>query len=852
MQPTSVATKVQLIVVPHAHGAREGMLPFEHARLNRVRLIDRLLEIFAADPEYTHFLLDVQTVILDDYLEVRPEKDAVIRELISAGKLTVGPWYVQPEESLVSGESLVRNLQMGIASARRYGRVMEMGMLAGSFGHAAQLPQVFTGFGFEAACVLGGRPETWNWEALDGSGIELYRLPMGYAMPDGFEEALQALDREAEIPGFGRIRVLLTAGVPEPDFPRYFHSLNRSRVRDWEVVQASLPEAIARARREAAAARATGSAPETRNGELLESNQTGMLSARIPLKLRNAKAQTMLERWVEPFSAFASLTGQEPSHAMLKHAWKLLLQNHAQPSIGGSATDEVHRDMLNRFDRLDVLSRRLRDEAFAALQGEAPKGLAGIAGLPVPASDLLRQEGLRLYNPHPWEHLAPIETTFTLDAPEDRGTPDPIFSLLDEEGLPLSYEILSLERGSRPSPDDENAAAPIPTVTFRIRLLAMLPPLGYRTLKIERELGDQPRHPELYHGSDWIENRFFKVRILAGGIEIFDKTLEERIVHTFEDRADQGDAHAFIPVAGDEPLDSLTWEWDAWQIIHAGSTLRLLLKGTWALPMGLAANRAEREGTAPLHVQMEISLHAGLRRVDVESTFANRSSDHCLRAVFQTPDTIEQTHADTAFGWVKRDSLDPERCVFPMHSQVLIERPEGLAGLASMGLHALKVEGKSLNLTLLRAFGRHDRLAVPEAQCQGTQSYRYAWVSQDADEPFGTAIRRGQEFVVPAMAAPLADWKGHRMAELIEIDQPAWQFSALKRSESGKHLVLRVFNASPEPQAGTVHFGFPVDRVMAARLDEAPREELPLGPRQFTALLGPHEIATFLIVPRTR
>jgi hypothetical protein len=842
MLQTSVATKVQLVVVPHAHGAREGALPFEQARLNRVRLIDRLLEIFATDPEYTHFLLDVQTVILDDYLEVHPEKEAVLRELISSGKLTLGPWYVQPEESLVSGESLIRNLQIGIGSARRFGRAMELGMLAGSFGHAAQLPQVFAGFGFEAGCVWGGQPEAWIWEALDGSGITLHHLPVGFLMPESFEEALQALDREAEAPGFGRIRILLTEGVPEPDFPRYFHALNRSRVREWEVVQASLPEAIARARREAGDL-------DVRSGELRESNLTGQLSARIPLKVRNAQAQTLLERWVEPFSAFASLAGRDYPQAMLKHAWRLLLQNHAQPALGGSASDEVHRQMLTRFERLEVLSRTLRDEAFAALQGEFPKGLAvqaGFSGPSAPAADQPRQEGLRLYNPHPWEHLAPVETAFTLDAhPTENGTP--VFSLLDEEGLPLSYEILSLEHGSRPSGDGE-----IETVTVRLRLLAMLPPLGYRTLKIERELGDQPRHPELYHGSDWIENRYFKVRILAGGIELFDKTLEERIIHTFEDQADQGDALAFMPLPGDAPVDSLTWEWDSWQIVHAGSSLRLLLKGTWALPQGLSQSRQERDGNAPLHVQMAIALHAGVRRVDVTTTFANKSGDHRLRAVFQTPDAIEQLHADTAFGWVKRDCLAPEQAAFPMQSQVLIERPEGLAGLAAIGLHELEARDKTLHLTLLRAFGRQDRTAVPEAQCLGSQTYRYAWVSQDADEPFGTAIRRGQEFVVPALASPLADWKGHRMAELIEIDQPAWQFSALKRSESGKHLVLRVFNASPEAQTGTIQFGFPVDRVVVARLDEMPGEELPLGPRQFTAELRPHEVATFLIVPRSR
>src|SRR3982750_4285616 len=101
----------------------------------KLQLVDHLIRIFDTDPTYTHFMLDGQTIVLEDYLEIRPEREAKLRELIESGKVAVGPWYVLPDEFLVSGESLVRNLQIGMSPARRFGRSMELGYLPDSFGH---------------------------------------------------------------------------------------------------------------------------------------------------------------------------------------------------------------------------------------------------------------------------------------------------------------------------------------------------------------------------------------------------------------------------------------------------------------------------------------------------------------------------------------------------------------------------------------------------------------------------------------------------------------------------------------------------------------------------------------------
>ena len=111
--PTAPAGPATLLVVSHTHWDREWYLPFQLYRIKLVRLIDRLLAILENDPRYAYFMLDGQTVILEDYLEVRPERRAALEGHITSGRVLAGPWYILPDEFLVSGESIIRNLQRG-------------------------------------------------------------------------------------------------------------------------------------------------------------------------------------------------------------------------------------------------------------------------------------------------------------------------------------------------------------------------------------------------------------------------------------------------------------------------------------------------------------------------------------------------------------------------------------------------------------------------------------------------------------------------------------------------------------------------------------------------------------------
>src|SRR3954449_3365219 len=141
-EPTVVA------IVPHTHWDREWYSPFQTFRVRLVRLLDDLLPLLEQDLSYTRFLLDGQTAVLDDYLEVRPEAAATLTRLAAAGRLSVGPWMVLMDEFMVSGETMIRDLQFGIARGAQFGGVMDVGYLPDMFGHVAQMPQLLRLAGF--------------------------------------------------------------------------------------------------------------------------------------------------------------------------------------------------------------------------------------------------------------------------------------------------------------------------------------------------------------------------------------------------------------------------------------------------------------------------------------------------------------------------------------------------------------------------------------------------------------------------------------------------------------------------------------------------------------------------------
>jgi alpha-mannosidase len=371
--PDSAPTTVY--VVPHTHWDREWYATFETFRAQLVELWDQLLVLTEADPDF-RFLMDGQTVVIDDYLEVRPEAKARLEGAVRRGQIQVGPWYTLPDEFLVSGETLLRDLQRGIAAAEAHGGSMRVGYLPDSFGHAAQMPQLYRQLGFRYAAVWRGVPleidrVAFTWEAPDGSRI--LTAYMGNSYSQGVDLPTDAATLAA------RISSALEAIAP-------FHptaDVLLMNGNDHVLPQAALSAAVrgASGRLNGAIIRLarlddylatlpTEGWPHWR-GELRSSARAnvlmGTLSVRVPDKQLYARATRTLERLAEPAAALSGLEMAAPLH----DAWTMILQNAAHDTACGSGIDAVAQTARERSAVALTLANHVLERCLLSL---APEG----------------------------------------------------------------------------------------------------------------------------------------------------------------------------------------------------------------------------------------------------------------------------------------------------------------------------------------------------------------------------------------------------------------------------------------------------------------------------------------------
>ena len=168
----------------HSHWDREWYLPLESYRLNLIGMVKNLINNIE-NHELNFFLLDGQTIILEDIQAIEPTLFQRLTDLIKAKKIAIGPWYILGDQSLVCGESIIRNLALGLKLCAQLGSQSNIGYCPDTFGHCADLPRILNLFGIQTAIVWRGVDFTNNkpyfiWRSLDKSQVLTYIFEHGY------------------------------------------------------------------------------------------------------------------------------------------------------------------------------------------------------------------------------------------------------------------------------------------------------------------------------------------------------------------------------------------------------------------------------------------------------------------------------------------------------------------------------------------------------------------------------------------------------------------------------------------------------------------------------------------------
>jgi alpha-mannosidase len=769
-----VTDRAVIHLVPHTHWDREWYEPFQVFRMRLVDLIDQLLERMAADPRL-RFTLDGQTATVDDYLEIRPEAEPLIRELIDEGRLAIGPWQILLDEFLVSGETIVRNLEMGWWRAEALGGAMRVGYLPDMFGHIAQMPQILRRAGIERAVVWRGVPASIDrhaffWRSPDGSVVDTEYLVGGYGngaylfdVPDRLGLKLGEY-RRLNAPTYGDRSLLAMYGtdhaVPSPMLADLVDLVNAAES-DVEVRLATLTEYLDRDRdRHPGPA---GDAP-TWEGELRSGARANILmnvvSARVDLKAAAARAERRLERYAEPLAA---LHGTAWPARLLDLAWRRLIDNSAHDSIGGCSHDEVVAQVIGRYAEAEQIASGLVSAVLRGIAGRLPAGgWVVVNPSPVDRDDLVEVD---VAVPPTWSAVAirlgdrvvPTQELVREGAAQGtyhvRGADLGEFFRRRRHGRELLGRFIN-------SADVDGAASP-PRVGIRVDRVPDPPELDVDELMAIIAEEGQARPDDLWDVAIDVTHRrrvlarlpapalgyAWATEVDAGGVESdavtnavegTERSLGNGLVEvtvaddgTFRlagggtaldgvgrivDGGDAGDSYNFGPPSDDTIVDQP-------QSVDVRLGERGPLRGdltivrTYAWPRGLAADGMSRTANSVLtDVTTSIELRADEPFVRVAVAFDNDSTDHRVRFHVPLPARVQASSAEGQFAVVDRGlELEGGHGEFPLPTfpAVGFVSVEGCSALLDQVTEYEVVDGRELALTVLRSFGLISRNANP-------------------------------------------------------------------------------------------------------------------------------------------
>jgi len=880
-----VTTTFIFHLIPHAHWDREWYLPRAafHARL--IPMLDELIDRLQTDASFRTFLLDGQTVIVEDYLRARPEREGDVKALVKTGRFQVGPWYVLADELIPSGESLIRNLLLGAADAERLGGRLDVLYSPDAFGHPAVLPTLAREFGLKYGVLwrgLGGRPgqerDFFRWRGSGGDSREilLWHLP-----PEGYEIGAALPGAGARLPDlWTQVRATLVQRAAGKHIPLFVgadhHAPHPALARLRDLLADLEPASAFRISRLDEFFQAAESTPATPiEGELRWSygytwTLQGVHGTRAPLKRRHGQIELWLERIAEPLAALVRLSGGRDRRPILEAAWRTLIRTQFHDTIAGCTADSVAAAAEHRLTEVAAYAAELTRGALMDLAGHDP--------------DVQRERtdgtapGLVLWNPAVRARGGVTVTDITVfrrnvlvGPPSEgrrrarEGTGYRPFSLYDREGRAIPVQVLA----QRPAQERREATRHYPDQDevdqVRIAFRApSVPGLGIAALTSGPPV-PRSRSEEVRVRGRTLENRFVAVSLERNGaLTLHDRRRNERYgdLLRLEDGGDAGDAYSYCPPVRDRIKPS-----------RGPIAVRRLAGG----PL-VAALEARWEVVRGVDARLVVQLFADSPIVRVTLDVDNRNRYHRLRARLMTGLGGVPATAGAPFGAVERpavnaspDGAQPARetpvRTAPAHRFVAAAHgPRGLAVLAPACFEYECTARGDLLVTLLRAIGDLSRgdlptrpghagwpTAIPAAQSIGSSRIDLAIVPVSAGD-----IERGD--VLPQLwedaFLPLHGlWLRDAAAPLtitpvsIALEGSGLVYTALKPAQIGSPTVLRCYNATSRKAAGAWRFANGVKTAHRVRADEREAVALVLEQRgnivRFVA--EPHEIVSILV-----
>ncbi len=857
-------------VIPHSHWDREWYMSFEQHRMRLVELFDALIETMEKHPEYNYYHMDGQYIVIDDYLEIRPQMRDRLMKLIHDDRIQIGPWYVLQDEYLTSGESNVRNMLYGIKLCKEIGADPVMtGYFPDAFGNISQAPQILKGFDIDNAAFGRGvgailednkvdpdspnNPSEIIWRSPDGSeviGVMFVRwYHNGMELPTDRDALKKRIDDIVDglLPSAATPNLLVLNGCDHQPVQTNLHEVLKV-ARDiygdsMEIKQSNFKDYVESIR------------PYKDSFSLIEGEINGQLTAgavplidtastHIPLKIKNHRGQNALDRIAEPLSMIALLSGGKYHDDELFYAWKKLMQNHPHDSICSCSCDEVAAEMDTRFEKSHEVARFVKDEAMDAVVSKLN-------------TQSLGDRTITVFHTAPGISCGTVKVF--VDFPENSGIDT--LHITTAEGTPVPCTVKKLGRTFTYTLPKDRFRQPGYVDRFEVVLISRHEGIGYETYAVHSGNGKTIER-KVKATERGAENESIAFTVNANGsITVTDK-ISGHVYHNnniYEDVGDVGEEYNFRPVQNDVPITTENDTAKVWIEDENDCFVTIGVENTMNLPVGIKDKKRTSETTAH-SITTYFTVTAGVHRIDVTTKFNNQSENHRIRALFVPEIMAERCLAEGQFDVVDREITPSPAWKNPCYCQrmqaffALFEQNRGLM-IASRGLNEYEIlrDGKNtMALTLLRCvdqLGDWGVFPTPSAQCKGEHTLKYSIIPFDKNTK-AAAYNEGFTFNGDVFAARSA--KPHcgelpASSDLFSVSGDYLAFSAFKKAENSNNGILRLYNSDNEPHTLTINFKKPVKAVYETNLGERRLKEFTIENDKLTTEIGIKKIITLEI-----
>lgn len=827
--------------IPHTHWDREWYRSSDAFRIRLTYSFDMLLNILDTNPEYKYFTFDGQTAALEDYLSIRPENKDKISRYISQQRLFVGPWYIQPDLFLVSGESILRNLVIGSNIASDLGHCMEVGWVPDAFGQIQSTPQIFKELGMKALFAWRGfnyrktKDSVFLWEAPNGEKLLTIHFPLGYGhyryLPNKKEEAIK--DIQTVIDGvenrFVDNQLLFMGGSdharPQGEITEILNEVSEEFEKNGYNIKISNPEEFVED--VVKEQEATNREIEVYKGEARSADlgriHAGISSTRMDIKNPMKDFETKLPLIAEPMSVLNSLFGGSYSQSISNFFWKILFKNQFHDSIYSSSPESVNNSAENRLlnlrhginEMIWLNFRFLRDKINFSGLNENEQPIVLFNTLPYKRNDLA------------FINLYVKDDNFTIKDFNNNEIEFVKLENLETINNEIEYYNGLLNLNDIAEVEEET----MKQVQIKIKS-DILPAMGYRVVKIcygQETKFELTSDLSLNDETKEIENRYLKVKIKEDGtLSVLNKerNVSYESVHYFEEKGDDGDEYNYSPPVKDLIINTKNTKADI--VLLESNPLFVKYEITHKIEAPFECINHERsEKLETSYIVSEIVVESESKKIDFKTTIINNNKDHIIRAVFDDIYESKQSLSEDHFGSVVRDNeikdikkledgaTELELPIYPMQGYVKLNHNKEVFAVLSKGPSEYEIyNDKSIALTLIRCvgkFGKADlkirpgrasgyRLNAPSSQLLKEVTSEYA-IYFDKNTTLGNISKEANKLKVDVMTRHLKDFTRDindnlpDKFSLIELDERV-EIMALKKCENNNDLVLRIKNSN--------------------------------------------------------